>query len=468
MRNRFLLATVAVLLLGSSPAYAQDGADPVTEAEAAPTAQPFWFGSYGRLQPSTDFDGRRGQQTRIVWPGPRVDEGNYAELEFGYGAVRNADGVEVDAIATLGFADAFFHFNRNFDSALAVRNLYAEARNLFFDDSVFWVGSRMYRGDDVYLLDFWPLDNLNTFGGGFGWRSDFTRIEWHAGVNQRMDNYQFQVVNVIDERFVGESDVVFLDRQRFITSLKAEHQIGGRDGELGMKAKLYGEFHGLPGGKYRWEQPRWEEELSRDFGWLVGAQFGMWNFMPRSFLNFFIRYAGGLAAYGEDAIPFGINDEKQALGAHNLMLALSTDIETDYVGVLVGAFARYFVDADGIDEDFDDGWDLAWSIRAMTYIGKYFTPGLEISHQMRRPNGLSPVSKTQEAANVFKVSVLPALSFGEGMYARPQLRLNYTISFLDDAAQRLFPVDDQRREQSVVHFVGLAFEWWFNSTSYGF
>ena len=24
----------------------------------------------------------------------------------------------------------------------------------------------MYRGDDVYLFDFWPLDNLNTVGGG--------------------------------------------------------------------------------------------------------------------------------------------------------------------------------------------------------------------------------------------------------------------------------------------------------------
>ena len=32
-----------------------------------------------------------------------------------------------------------------------------------------WAGSRMYRGDDIYLLDFWPLDNLNTddFRAGF-------------------------------------------------------------------------------------------------------------------------------------------------------------------------------------------------------------------------------------------------------------------------------------------------------------
>ncbi len=43
----------------------------------------------------------------------------------------------------------------------------------------------MYRGDDIYLLDFWPLDNLNTLGGGLAYTFlDDLDVKLHAGVNQ--------------------------------------------------------------------------------------------------------------------------------------------------------------------------------------------------------------------------------------------------------------------------------------------
>ena len=35
-----------------------------------------------------------------------------------------------------------------------------------------WVGSRMYRGDDIYLFDYWPLDDHNIVGGGVFYRKD--------------------------------------------------------------------------------------------------------------------------------------------------------------------------------------------------------------------------------------------------------------------------------------------------------
>jgi maltoporin len=492
----FVLFT-AILLMGSPLAVRADDPPPppVTDADAPPstpdtptakgrpyvpgTPQPgrdlldpgsrFRFGGYGRVQPSTDLAGGSGKRARIVFPSPRIDEGTYTELEFAYRAFQTDDDLQVDTVTTLAFTDDIFHYDGGFDSTLAVRNLFAEARNVLIKGLFIWAGSRMYRGDDVYLIDFWPLDNLNTYGGGAGWFTDTMRLGWHAGVNRLNNPYQFQTIAVADERGVGERQVIFLDRQRFITSLKWEHLFFKPEGGPGFKYKIYGEFHHLPEGKYRQTQPTVDEILPDDQGFLIGAQIGAWNFIPGttgSFLNLFFRYATGLAAYGEFSIPFGVAQDKRAQNARQTMLALSGNIDTTYFGLMYGGYARYFTDADGLEEDFDDGWDGAFSLRPMAFVGRYFTPGVEVSYQAKRPNGNHPATGTQETGSIWKFSVLPAFTFGPGMYSRPQIRLNYTLSVQDDAARRLYAVDDPLRSKELVHFLGIAVEWWFSSSSY--
>ena len=64
------------------------------------------------------------------------------------------------------YSGDLFHFTGNFSQNFAIRNAYAEVENLGISGLSLWAGSRMYRGDDIYLLNFWPLDNLNTIGGG--------------------------------------------------------------------------------------------------------------------------------------------------------------------------------------------------------------------------------------------------------------------------------------------------------------
>ena len=263
--------------------------------------------------------------------------------------------------------------------------------------------------------------------------------------------------------------MVFLDRQRFVSSLKAEQLFGDyANGGMGMKVKLYSEFHALPSGTLHYDQPSADVDLPDDYGWLVGAQFGIWNFMPRSFVNVFARYAGGLAAYGEGAIPWGVNDDKAIHRCHEPALralfkyrdrrlwgswpeprcaTLSTPMTqsktTTTAGRAHGRCGRLYL---GMD---------------------YYTPGLEVSQQFRRPNGLSPNTLKQETAQIWKFSFFPvALTFGEGMYARPQLRVNYTLSLLNEAARMTYPEEDALRDAEVEHYLGLAFEWWFNSTSY--
>ncbi|MBQ9394861.1 MAG: carbohydrate porin [Proteobacteria bacterium] len=425
----------------------------------------FRFGSYGRVQPSMNPDGMKsGRQPRIVYPSPRVDEASYVELTLAYTPYRGDDGTIVDVVTTLAIdGDKLFHYTGQWDNGFAIRNLYAEVRNLWFDGFIVWAGSRMYRGDDIYLLDTWPLDNLNTYGGGIGWHGKTrTNIDIHFGTNRLLNDYQYEVVGVANERFVGESDIVYLDRQRFISSLKAEQLFGGDELPL-FKLKLYAEIHAIGEGEYLKTQPEIITKLPSDNGWLVGAQFGISNFLNDSYVNLFIKYAAGLAAYGEMAIPFGFNTEKKAEDAKNFTAGLSAGINIlDYVDILFGGYVRYFTDSDGIEEDFDDGVEGVWDIRITGHIGKYFRPGIELSQQLRHPNGVNVVSQKQELASIFKFSVLPAVRLGDGILGRPEIRFNYTMSKLNQAARDIFPEKDLLRQSEYVHFIGLAAEWWFN------
>ena len=164
----------------------------VTETPSAHEGR-FEFGSYGRVYAASDLRGGTGRGTNVVAFGPRiVDEGNYAELELRREDKWN-ERVKGRVVATLALFPPFFHFTGKPEQAIGVRNLYAQGT---YDNVTMWAGSRMYRGDDIYLLNWWPLDNQNTVGGGVGapvYKTETleTILQFHAG-QQRLDNpYQF-------------------------------------------------------------------------------------------------------------------------------------------------------------------------------------------------------------------------------------------------------------------------------------
>ena len=109
------------------------------------------------------------------------------------------------------------------------------------------------------------------------------------GVNRLNNEYQFQTIEVPREGSVGSTEVVFLDRQRMITSLKAEQLFYDGADDPGFKIKVYGEFHNLPAGELRREQPREDIALPDDQGWLAGLQLGAWNFIPGARRSFSLR-----------------------------------------------------------------------------------------------------------------------------------------------------------------------------------
>jgi maltoporin len=397
----------------------------------------------------------------VVSHGPRLEELPYLELDLGY-VLERPDALSFRVLSTVAFLEDLFHYSGKFEAKVALRNLFAEATHVLTSHLSLWVGSRMVRGDDIYLLDYWPLDNLNTLGGGIGLAFGRTRVQLHVGVNRLDDAFQLQRVLVPNPRF-GTEEVTVLDRQRTVVSLKATRELPEVARALSLKLSLYGEAHALPSGTRLKDLER--EELPSDVGWVAGLQLGAWGFGEHSFANLWARVAGGLAAYGELAVPFGLDPEKRAAGAREAVVALSGNYERRFLGLMLGGYVRYFRDADTAASDPDDGWEYVAVARPHLFLGRFFQQAFELSLQARRPNGLDPETQTHLMPRVFRFSVLPTLSWDRGTYTRPQIRAVYTVSYLDSSARQMFPLEDPRRGRAVCHFLGLQAEWWYNSSS---
>ncbi len=487
MKPAPIIALVFSFLFMASPALATEvRLEPVDEEELEEEEEDvsvgteFRFGSYGRVRTATDLRGQTARPVNVVSFGSRIDERSYGELEFQQRFFRPDDEPDfsTEIVATLGFLDDLFHTTGQFDQTIAVRNLYAQAWwHTELGDVDIWAGSRMYRGDDIYLLDFWPLDNLNTVGGGAGIGVDTpvgpANVRVHAGANRLDDDFQFQVIDVPGLE-MGVDQVVFMDRQRLIFSARGEQQVHFDGGRRGLKGVLYGESHHLPEAQRRTEQEFTDEMLPADSGWLCGGQIGLWEAsggtFDGSFINLFGRYAAGLAAYGELGIPFGVNVEETAQGASDLLGGLSATGQTPWGHATIGSYARNFHTAHD-QESHRDYREAIFATRLHGYVTDHFHPGVEFSHQVRVPRGPYPGADDYErpqhqAPTITKLSIIPAVTLEPEAFSRPQFRLIYTAAFLNESAQELFHDEDLRRDHSTLHYLGVMVEWWFNSASY--
>lgn len=457
---------LGALLFVSSLALADEAAP-----AAAPAATPpepgavatflsgFQFGSYGRVGVGSDLTGRLGRSANLVAHGPRLIEDGYAELELRredtFGPVKSR------VVATMAFFAPFFHFSGDVAQHIGLRNLYAEGT---LDTLTLWAGSRMYRGDDVYLLNFWPLDDLNTVGGGARWQfAPHTELKAHFGL-QRLDTpSQTQAVLSNDPLGYGAVSVARLDRPRLIGSLKLTHEVPGTSG---FRGSLYSEVHQIGAGVRRDTATGDESVLPADWGLLVGAQLSGWLGQGR-FLHLWARHAVGLASYDELTTPRTFANDKTTQGASSTRFALAGGFDGAQLGVLVGGYVDLVRDA-GVSQTTSQKYDEgALSVRGQWYATKYFGLAAEASYQRRVYSLVDPATGALRAGGVTQLGVMPYFApLGQGLFARPQLRLVYALSLRDAGARSFYAVDDVASQRGVEHYVGVSVEWWFNATTY--
>lgn len=432
-------------------------------------ADGFHFGSYGRVIAGGDAGGRAGRNGDIVARGSRLDEANYAELELRREDYWKSTGAYTRIVATTAFANPIFHYNGQFAASLAIRNLYLEVRNAGVKGLSFWAGSRMYRGDDIYLLDFWPLDNLNTIGGGVGYTfKTGTELKFHAGLNQPTDPYYRQtILRPPAYNQFGAAEVAILDRQKLVSSLKLTHTWPIGD-SAGIKGILYGELHYVPEGQREIESKVYEN-VPKDKGFVGGAQLSAFTGKRSTYVNLTARFASGLAAYGELNAPRQLRPDRLTTGAYEALITLSGNWERGPFGLLMGSYYRQFRNASR-SLDWDDLNEGIVIVRPQVWFAKIAGVALEASYQAQQrgvateaePNLFKPVF-----AQMGRFGVIPFITpGGPGAFQRPHIRLIYLLTVRDAAARSFYPAEDVFARRGIDHFIGVGAEWWFGSTSY--
>lgn len=468
----------------SSPAAAPPPVTPV-RAEPPPPAPPgdtvkpgpekgLRFGSYGRMIAGSDLRGGKPVSANIVGRGPRIVEPSYLEIDVSYGLVTKR-GLALRPVITLAFRGTLFHDTGQFDAQPALRNVFLDAQ--VTSELTAWAGSRMYRGDDIYLFDTWPLDDLNTVGGGLFYRKavgapatgNALELAGHAGVNRLLTPFQFQEIDVPNPE-QGATTVVQLNRQRMVASANAAYIFALRPDAVSLKAKVHAELHTLPSGTRKRTDGTFEQ-LPSDSGFLLGGQlsaFAVSKDKPnRSHLNLYLRYAKGLAAFDELAPPTSFGNDLTTDRASELSFGLSGNYDHAFGNVMLGALSRRFIDADGDSIDHDDGWEYAVAVRPLARLPLDFFAGAELSYQARFPRGLNPTTQRAEDPAVFQIAPMLVYSpMGGSGYDRPQLRLVYRGARRNQAALDEYVPDDPRHLHTWTHFLGIQAEWWFNSNTY--
>lgn len=445
----------------------------VPGADAARRDRGLRFGSYGRVIAGTDLRGGAPESTNVVARAPRIVEPSYLELDFQY-ALETAHGMLVRPVITVAFSGNLFHDTGVFDASPALRNVYLDAQ--ITKRVTAWAGSRMYRGDDIYLFDYWPLDDLNTVGAGVAYRKteredggDALELAAHAGVNRLLHPFQHQVTAVPDPEH-GATTVLQLNRQRMVASANAAYIMDRGPGRMHVKLKAHTEVHALPSGTRKRDDGTFED-LPSDSGWLAGTQVSLFGMSDdpafRRHLNLYFRYAKGLAAFDELAPPTSFGPELKTTRASELQLGASGAWDHALGNVLFGAVSRRFIDADTTTTDPDDGWEYAVDVRPLARLGSGFFAGADVSYQARFPRGLNPVTLRAQDPAVFQIAPMLVFSpMGPSAYDRPQLRLVYRAAHLNEAARDLYVPGDPRHDRTWVHFLGVQAEWWFNSSRY--
>jgi maltoporin len=289
---------------------------------------------------------------------------------------------------------------------------------------------------------------------------------------QRLDNpYQFQTIPSPNRFGVGTTDVIKLDRPRTVETLKLTHylrHLSPNNDKLGFKVIVYGEAHQLAAGTQRDPLTAGiDRPLPSDSGWLLGTQVGLWTGERDTHVNLFFRHARGVAAYDPLSTPSTFANDRTTSGSTETLVALGANYEIGSLGVLAGAYLRFFRDGDPSPtstQKFDEGTVV---VRPQVFLGEHFGIAVEGSMQQRRLAVLDPATDSALTATVFKGGLIPYFSpSGRGAFKRPQLRLLYAVSGRDSGARALYPVDDVFAHRTVEHFIGIGAEWWFNSSSY--
>jgi len=443
------------LLLASAP----------RPAAADITSDRVEFASYGRMGIAWTPTGQviagkymnLGQRRAI---GGRLEESDYLQpgIRFHLLKPEKEGGTSVDLFSDF----EIFSFNGGIVSDLANGDLddirimplqfYIEAKNVLTPGLTLWVGSNLYRKNDIHICDYFYFNSLSGQGVGAYYggldiavltqtgAGDFFTHDFNAGLPPP-----------------AEPDIVQRQRAMFIGQYKVPFGAGT------TYVQGLGEFHVVPKAQDA-DREAPDDVDPTDWGAVGGVKvhldLGNDNFSDAA-VRVGNRIANGAESGGSTFNTFGLpSDDGTYSGA--LGIAAVEHFLWNVGNITsINGYGVIHYSRGGTDNDLDvpnDRLDYSFGARATTYLSDQLHLITEGTFQARKDEDL-------DTGTAVKLAVAPTIvpSGERSSWTRPQIRLIYLIGLFNDAAvdQRMSAYPRTVGDEKVAHFVGARTEWWY-------
>ncbi|SHF75218.1 maltoporin [Flavobacterium fluvii] len=344
-----------------------------------------------------------------------------------------------------------------------IPELFAEAKNIMGSDWSVWLGARLFRGDDIHIIDHFYFDDHSGQGVGIKHKNTEFSVIFTGAIDTTSTlppNFYLNIVN-------GTPTLGL--RNRYLTIL--EHTLRLSKGYV----KLMGEFHRLPAGVA--EDATTKYSYPADVGFVVGAKYQnrISSKLPGSFNAVSARYGTGIANGGDG----GSSRTFMTYGAPNLETnsfrnAYSFAFTETFVlnfneKYSLNGYALYTKSRGASDEPnkgsdylgkqmlFNRKQDISFGARGTWYL----TNWLHLLHELDfawRKDG------TQDFAQMTKFTIAPTLvpTAKRDVWERPHFRLVYSVAHYNKfAADNLYSSYlAQSGPKSWGQYIGVKTEWW--------
>ncbi|WP_394845884.1 carbohydrate porin [Pendulispora brunnea] len=343
------------------------------------------------------------------------------------------------------------------------QQFYVQAKNIFTPGLEIWLGSRLYRKNDIHIADYFYFNRLNGQGvGAIYTHPKFGEIDV-AILEQTGSTNFFR----LDAGQVGGTPGTYPFGYRARTMFIAQYKY-----PLPMRTSFIqalGEFHVVPRSQAQ-DNGTPANVNPPDWGAVGGLKLHL-DFGGDSFSDTSIRYGSRLAngaqsggatyntfgnpaengtykgAYGVEAIEHFVWDIDKIAGINGyFLLNYSTGSRSDGL------------DASNAAHNANERLNYAFGIRPIIYVRDDFHLVTEATYQARKDENLA-------MGSAVKLSVVPTIvpAGGRSVWSRPHLRAIYTLGIYNQAAQDqlMSPFLRTVGETKLAHYVGVRAEWWF-------
>jgi maltoporin len=409
--------------------------------------------------------------------GGRLEEGDYLQpgLRYHLKKAANPDDTSVDFVSDFemfSLSGALVSDLSNGDiNDIRIMPLqaYIETKNVLTKDLTIWMGSNLYRKNDIHICDYFYFNSLPGQGVGALYKgldvailtqtngaSKFFATDLNAGMPAPATP---AIVERERTMFIGQYSMPLNIRTSYVQGLGEVHVVP-RSRDTERRASVNPPDYGLVGGVK------------------VHLDLGGGDFSDASF-RYGNRIANGAESGGSTYNTFGEPGiDGKYIGAYGIevvehfMWNVQDIVSINGYGTLhysrgsTGYVPPTSGDMSGIDDPAvgaaaavpNSRFDYSFGARPTFYFTDQFHLITEATFQTRKDQGLA-------TGTAVKLSVAPTIvPTGErSSWARPEIRAIYTMGIYNDAAvdQRMSPYLQAMGPKKLAHFLGARTEWWF-------